>query len=381
MLTPEDERAIARKMVDDLYDQAPTIIGGSLVLYAINGAVYWGRLPDAAMLVCTLLFVLATGARTAAWIIRRRDAERGTTAFWRRLKVGIHATLGLCWSSLAVAAMVHLDPAVGAIAVINVAGVLGSSVATAAASTAAFRAIAMTGLVPIAVVGLLHDHVAYRAMGAMALAYILVISAASRKVHGTLRRSLEVAQLNRSLVRALEQLSSTDPLTQLLNRRGLDAAIEALQCDERLAGRPAGVVFCDIDHFKRYNDALGHLAGDECLRSVARALQGCVRNEDILGRFGGEEFAALILDCNEDQLEAAAYRMCDAVRRCGIAHPDSPIADHVTLSAGAALLPEGALSRSQELFDAADRALYVAKRDGRDGYAIEGAAAPGGLGA
>ena len=160
---------------------------------------------------------------------------------------------------------------------------------------------------------------------------------------------------------ALERLASTDALTGLANRRVFDACLaRALASD----GRPALLLF-DVDHFKRYNDALGHQAGDQCLSSIGAMLVHLVRHEnDLAARLGGEEFALLLQNADSAVAAALAGRVRSQLRDRAIAHPDSPVSEQVTVSIGYACAFPG--ESAEALYRRADQAMYQAKGAGRD---------------
>ena len=165
----------------------------------------------------------------------------------------------------------------------------------------------------------------------------------------------------RSLLQRLATDARTDALTGLLNRRAWDEALPvALRHAERL-GHPLAVVIADVDHFKAYNDAHGHPAGDIALRELGARWSMHVRDIDVLARIGGEEFALLLPGCDAGAALAVAERL----------RGDMPAG--LTVSAGVALW-RAPLSAA-ELVGAADRALYRAKRDGRDRSSLAGDAA------
>lgn len=169
--------------------------------------------------------------------------------------------------------------------------------------------------------------------------------------------------------REFQNLSRTDALTGLPNRRHLADQLEAW-----LAAPDAVVLMMiDIDHFKLFNDALGHPAGDDCLRRVAEVFAEAGRGEDALcARFGGEEFA-LVLQ-NPSVMEAArrARKLVQAVAALNIAHPSrSDGVGTVTISVGVARRPSGAPVSPADLLAAADRALYQAKRRGRNRFVLD----------
>jgi diguanylate cyclase (GGDEF)-like protein len=130
---------------------------------------------------------------------------------------------------------------------------------------------------------------------------------------------------------------------------------------------PLGLVMIDVDHFKAFNDTYGHPAGDDCLRRVAQAIQAAVhRPYDLVARYGGEEMVALLPATPEDGCTIVAEHILAAVSALGIVHEKSSAADHVTVSIGVAtVLPDGVCDEAG-LVAAADRALYAAKRGGRN---------------
>jgi diguanylate cyclase (GGDEF)-like protein len=164
------------------------------------------------------------------------------------------------------------------------------------------------------------------------------------------------------LTRRLEQLSVTDPLTELRNRRGfMQAAQGFIQQQGRAEPhqRGAAVLLMDLDHFKQVNDRLGHQVGDEVLRTTAQRLRESLRQTDVLGRWGGEEFVALLPACPAARAAEAAQR----VRQRMAEEPVPAGLPRVTISIGVATLPELPSQAALEaLIAQADVRLYQAKR-------------------
>lgn len=165
----------------------------------------------------------------------------------------------------------------------------------------------------------------------------------------------------------LENLSATDGLTELPNRRRFD---EFLSREWRRAMRDRSclsLILIDVDFFKEFNDQYGHLAGDDCLRQVAQILKEVVqRPGDLAARYGGDEFACILPETDSAGAVALAARISERMETKNIPHFSSPVADHVTLSFGVATTIPEARQAPSDLIRLADRLLYSAKESGRD---------------
>ncbi|WP_306224907.1 GGDEF domain-containing response regulator [Bosea beijingensis] len=177
-------------------------------------------------------------------------------------------------------------------------------------------------------------------------------------------RALRESQ--RELMRAnleLERLTRIDGLTGLGNRRYFDEYLTAEWKRCQRTQSPLSVLMIDVDHFKRYNDAYGHLAGDDVLKQVARVIQdGSTRSTDLAARFGGEEFVVILTGVPQEGASHVAERLVQGVRDLNIAHG----ADRVTISVGVATAWPDAEGDPARLVNAADLALFRAKNEGRD---------------
>jgi len=171
----------------------------------------------------------------------------------------------------------------------------------------------------------------------------------------------------------LQRLTNVDGLTGLSNRRYFNEYIDT-EWRQAIRSREAiSLLMVDIDHFKQYNDNYGHLAGDEVLRTVAQTVMGCFRRpRDLAARFGGEEFVVVLPQTANDRLQLLAEKVVRAVEALDLPHRASSVAGKVTISAGGATTIPRNDTSFLSLVETADRALYEAKRTGRNRAITEG---------
>jgi diguanylate cyclase (GGDEF)-like protein len=165
----------------------------------------------------------------------------------------------------------------------------------------------------------------------------------------------------------MQRIAVTDVLTGIYNRRGL---FEAGQREIKRAyrfERPLAAIMLDIDHFKQINDAYSHAIGDQVLQSLAKLCRANLREIDILGRYGGEEFAILLPEANCVDANQVAERLCQLIARTPILTEVGPI--HITVSMGVTCT-ECEATDLAILLDRADTAMYTAKRAGRNRVAV-----------
>lgn len=184
------------------------------------------------------------------------------------------------------------------------------------------------------------------------------------------RRETELVEVTRLLEDSNERLrymSTLDVLTGIPNRRRV---MEFLDQEWRRAVREGSwlsVVMIDVDHFKNFNDALGHLAGDDCLWMVANCLKRCLnRAADMAGRYGGEEFIVVLPETPTDGAQLVGDTIRDSIERLAIEHPRSTTASVITASLGVASCVPDKSFTAAKLILLADRALYRAKSEGRN---------------
>ncbi len=191
------------------------------------------------------------------------------------------------------------------------------------------------------------------------------------------RRNQELLAELRRKNRELERLSFLDGLTGIPNRRYFDRTIIREWTGALRDGRPISLIMLDIDHFKAYNDIYGHLAGDECLKRVAGSLESRLKTAgDLIFRYGGEEFAAILPARPVDEALAMAREIHETVHALALPHGASPIGEQITVSQGVAGAVPGSGTDHRSLISAADNALYRAKQEGRNRIIPAGAPLP-----
>ncbi|HYC43552.1 MAG TPA: diguanylate cyclase [Noviherbaspirillum sp.] len=171
----------------------------------------------------------------------------------------------------------------------------------------------------------------------------------------------------RDLATELESQTLVDVLTGIANRRRFDLHLDDEFRRAKRNGTPLSLIMIDVDYFKDYNDNYGHQHGDQCLVQIAGALSSVLnRSCDLVARYGGEEFTVVLPETNEDGAMQIAEAMRAEVEALNIEHARSGVANFVTVSLGVSTVVPEHLSKTGSLIHAADRALYQAKRSGRN---------------
>jgi len=187
------------------------------------------------------------------------------------------------------------------------------------------------------------------------------------KPYGDKYQSDEVGTLGEFL-----NITIIDQLTGIYKRRYMDGHLKKVIKSLDRTNTNLSLLLINIDYFKKYNEAYGHEAGDNCLRVIATTITQCVSREvDFVARYGGEEFAIVLPNTDKNGLHMIAEKLLEKVRECKIPHKASHIADYVTISIGGTTSVVRHMQQAQDYIKSADKALYESKKNGRDRYTFE----------
>lgn len=165
----------------------------------------------------------------------------------------------------------------------------------------------------------------------------------------------------------LEEFAFIDALTEVPNRRRFDDVFENEILRAKRSSQPISLLFMDVDFFKNYNDNYGHGKGDDTLRLIAKTIQNSLKRAgDFMARYGGEEFVSVLPYAGKDEALEMAANIRDAVQELKIPHGNSEVSSHVTLSYGVVTVYPDQEVDTASIIEAADRALYDAKKEGRN---------------
>ena len=368
--------AVAQKLVEALYvNDAIVPIGTSIqvtaaiLIYLRTGAwwiLVWGGL---AVLVTTGRLALVR----AYWRSTPAQHTPQTRNDWvYRFLIGTWIS-GALWGSVSIILLLDTDMFAPFILIVCTAGFVGGANVRLSPVPAIANGHSLLYLVPFAVAALATREPLYLSLDLFVLINLFAGRALVANVHRQILRALNASEQNAKLAadladinRNLEEMVTTDALTDLVNRRGFDVRLLQECAGARRSDLPLSLLLIDVDHFKRFNDHYGHQTGDDCLRRVAAVIGNAVRRPlDIAARYGGEEFAVILPGTDEAGTRAVAEQVRAAVAASLIPHAVSEFG-RVTVSIGAATIFSAEAPSPARLVRFADAALYAAKRAGRN---------------
>ena len=378
---------LTAKCLELIYSQSANANLASLAGGALLAAMFW---DDASRVVILAWFAAYLGMIWIRYALGRRylGAPFDATGLRRWLhwfRLAVFAS-GALWGVFALYLAQHANPLQLAVVTLTLGALLSGAAVAYSVLISAFLAFVVPAMLPLGVFLVWRQRPDEVFLGVLLLIWMVFMYRAARRFRDFAIRSLGYQFENVQLVGELRRLSHTDALTGVANRRGFDDALAAAWSRASQGGGAVAVILCDVDHFKAYNDAYGHPAGDACLRRVAAVLaEAGAAHAGQCARVGGEEFAVLL---DEGAPARAALALAEAMRGAvealAIAHDPASGRAVVTASFGVGHLQAGPGADTGKLLAATDRALYAAKHRGRNcvvlGAADEGTARAGVLG-
>jgi diguanylate cyclase (GGDEF)-like protein len=382
--SPSTDDAYLRARIDAVYALNLPMLVMDMLGCCLIAWFYWHSDTAAVLAGWLLVNAIVMAPRIAAALAYRSGrfpSVRPKT--WAASLVLFAGFSGLMWGG-ALAWMVAVGSADQVMFVMCVA----LSGLTLSIANVAYWPVYVAFAAPVTLAAALGFAVSDRPGGAIlsfgAVAMTVALIGTSRELASQILRAQKLAVTNQGLIdslgersreleracHVLEQVSRTDPLTGLANRRSCDARLEAEWARAIRLGASLAVIAIDVDHFKRYNDTHGHAEGDRCLRAVGAILSAATRGAiDLATRYGGEEFMLILPGIDVNAAASTAERIRVRVAT-GTADPAVELPERVTVSLGVALIEPTPGGSIDQLTLAADAALYRAKMGGRNRYEI-----------
>lgn len=288
---------------------------------------------------------------------------------------------GIAWG-MSCLFLIDADVLATVLVITGVQAMVMGGVVTIGVVMPAFLSFSLPALLPIIIVLIWNGHLVAAVIALYSLIFLAIMVLTAYRFSQSLRRTWQLTFENEDLVVALTEASSklqwlayNDGLTGLANRSHFDDRLQLEHARLKRSGEPLSLIMLDVDHFKRFNDSYGHVAGDICLQRVAQVFKEIFcRASDLPARFGGEEFIALLTETDIEGALALAEKVRASVSDLAIPHATSETADHVTVSLGVITVNCANLAAPSEAVVMADVQLYQAKLLGRNRIAYFDAA-------
>ncbi|MFA7382396.1 MAG: diguanylate cyclase [Desulfurivibrionaceae bacterium] len=344
-------------------------VGSLLVATSLLGSI------ESQIVVGWLLLVYATlGIRI--WLTRRCQARLASTGYDAGVANRYAMSTGLSGIAWGIGGLLIIGaPPVAKIVIITaIQAMVMGGVLILGTFIPAFIAFALPAILPMIFVLAFSGGVANTVLALYSFIFLVLMLGIAIRFNRSLRYTCQLTFEKEDLVTSLTKaydnlalLATTDSLTGIANRRHFDDVLEVEFARLHRSKAPLSLILLDIDYFKHFNDAYGHVAGDQCLKNVAGAFQQCIhRAPDLAARYGGEEFAAILPETGYQAAITLAERIRAAVAEMAIPHCDSSTEGYVTVSLGVVTLDCTKILSPMDAVAIADRQLYRAKSEGRN---------------
>ncbi|MFT7373832.1 MAG: diguanylate cyclase (GGDEF)-like protein [Oleiphilaceae bacterium] len=363
-------------LLDSFVKQTSIVISGHLLVASINIGLFWQQINHT-FIFSWAIFLLFIGL--LRWFMKaqyQRHQQRLRPVYWWGLFAVSSLLLGLAWFvwCLHVSMVIDFDGIGFSIIVITAAGLVSGAVASTSSSIYSYICFSVPILLPLSVVLLFKGQMDTQGIGLLMVIFFIITLRQVLSINGVLQESIinrleleKSKEQTEKLAKELYQLSRMDALTSITNRRGFDEALSREWLRAKRSNAQLTLLMIDVDYFKNFNDSLGHLAGDDCLRLIASTLINYTRRAgELIARYGGEEFVIILPTTTGKEGFKIAENICEGIAKLNINHPASGVAKNVTVSIGVYGSEPEQLGESQQLIKLADSALYQAKAAGRN---------------
>ncbi len=383
LLTDEKsiQRAVLAEQIKMLVMQSPTSILMGFLLSSFIALVFGELVAGQFVFVWWCVISIAFFSQYLMYLVFRKQ-KPGLVDFrqWYKLMLVAACVSGLCWG-LGLTQMLSKTPSQYHIFLIILLISLAAAAITLAIRTPVYYSFQVSVLLPVIIWLLLQDEIIKLILGIFLLIFMVAMWIFAHQVSRALSHSFRLQLENLSLANSLKQsnarlqvlneeltqLSATDSLTQVANRRYFDNRFASEFSRASREQTALALVMIDADFFKAYNDELGHIAGDECLKRVALCIRDSLkRPTDLVARFGGEEFVVLLPSTTADGALSLAEEIRENINALKIPHPASTVSQNITVSLGVTGAYPSKTSTREALLKKADEALYNAKAAGRN---------------
>jgi len=376
-----DERLNTRSL-ELLFSQSNSAFVSSAIAGSVLIYTFWNVSDHLVCLAWVLGYVAVASYRIHLKVSYNKceDEYRGAPRWYRGLGASIFVT-GVIWGAFLIYLATFASGVSAAILMANLAFLLAGAVTAYAVSFPMFILFSFPIVIPAVLYLVLSEEQSNGLLAAVSLVWYLFMVSTARRFGEFAMRALGYEYENKGLVGELEEqnrraevlaqelmvLSNTDSLTGLYNRRYFDERLQSEISRSQRSDTPLCLILSDVDYFKIYNDTLGHIEGDRCLKKIAGILLDVVRDgTDIVARYGGEEFAIVLANTDVHQAKVFAERLRRTMCQTSIPHPRSSVAPYVTMSMGISTMIGEDRDVMEDLIERADKALYKAKECGRD---------------
>ena len=362
------QKQIGTRKLEILYGQLYFSLIFSAVLFISLAYVFRDYLSVFSLSSWLTIFLLITGLRLyATYNFNHSKSISSNLKYWFTWHILGVFVYAITWGGFILLLAISADPTQLSLLMICAAGLCAVAAGDYSFSFYSFVMFATPLITPTGLFLVTAVDPTIHTSGYFVLLFLIIMILLSWRLNKTTTKSLTTQYENQEL----KIISTKDGLTGINNRRRFDEALHDEWYRAFRLSKPLSLIMCDVDKFKEYNDTYGHLEGDKCLTKIAHIIDFYARRAgDPAARYGGEEFALILPNAGQEHAEKIAEQMRVAIADLDLPHSASPVANFVTASFGIHTIAPDKYFLPETLIDFADKALYQAKEQGRNGVVL-----------